>query len=96
MNHARIWPRGYPGDYKIIEGLYKNIEMSRGIGRYLDRYFLSIITLAVAVKGRKDTLSKLLEADLRERKEPKILDIACGPAARFLSWPRILKKAAPR
>ena len=20
LNHARIWPRGYPGDYKIIEG----------------------------------------------------------------------------
>ena len=96
LNHARIWPRGYPGDYKIIEGLYKNIEMSRGIGRYLDRYFLSIITLAVAVKGRKDTLSKLLEADLRERKEPKILDIACGPCREIFELAPDIKKSGAK
>lgn len=78
LHHARLWPRGYPGDYKILEGLYKNVEMSSGIGFYLDRYFLSVITLAQAVKGRKEKLREILRLELEKRKSPKILNIACG------------------
>lgn len=77
MSHARTWPRGYPGDYTLLEQLYDNVPLSSGIGYYLDRYFLST-TLATAVRERKETLRDLLRKELRARKAPKVLDIACG------------------
>ncbi len=77
MHHARTWPRGYPGDYEILEQIYDNAPLSKGIGCYLDRYFLST-TLAVAVRERKETLREILRKELRTREKPKVLDIACG------------------
>jgi len=78
LNHGRTWPNGYPGDHKIIEAIYKRAEMSGGIGFYLDKYFLFAITLTVAVRGRKERLHDLLQAELAQRKNPRILDVACG------------------
>lgn len=77
MNRARTWPQGYPGDYKTLESVYRNIPMSSGIGFYLDQHFLST-ALGAAVRGRLEKLVELLKTELGNRKEPKILDIACG------------------
>lgn len=77
MNRARTWPQGYQGDYKALEGVYKNMPLSSGTGYSLDRYFLSL-TLAVAVRGRLEILKKLLKAEITTKKGLKILDIACG------------------
>ena len=40
INRARTWPQGYQGDYKSLEGIYRNTPVSEGIGYYLDRYCL--------------------------------------------------------
>ncbi len=77
MNHARIWPKGYQGDYKILDGIYKNIPLSRGIGYYLDYHLLHSM-LAKACRGRLAKAKEILGAELLRRKGPRILDIGCG------------------
>ena len=77
MKRARTWPQGYQGDYKALEGVYKNMPLSSDVGYSLDRYFLSL-TLAVAVRGRLEILKELLKAEITTKKGLKILDIACG------------------
>jgi extracellular factor (EF) 3-hydroxypalmitic acid methyl ester biosynthesis protein len=77
MNRARTWPRGYAGDFETIEGVYRNIPLSEGVGYYLDRYFLAT-ELPSAVRHRKDFLRSLLDREMRGRQAAKFLDIACG------------------
>ncbi len=77
INHARTWPKGYPGDYKLIESIYRNTPLSEGLGYLLDKYFLST-TLAVAVKHRKDKMRNLLQKELGQRRGARILNIGCG------------------
>ena len=76
-NHARTWPRGYPGDYEVLEGIYRSVPLSSGIGYLLDLFFLNT-TLAVAVKERLVTLREMLRSELVKRDKPRVLDIACG------------------
>ncbi len=76
-NHARTWPRGYPGDFEILEGIYRNVPLSSGMGYLLDLFFLNT-TLAVAVKERLATLREMLRGELVKRDRPSVLDIACG------------------
>ncbi len=78
MNHARTWPRGYQGDYLLLEGVYRNIPLSQGIGYYLDRHALST-TLSTAARERLATLQGLLADQLLRRDELRFLNIACGP-----------------
>lgn len=77
INRTRTWPQGYQGDYKTLEGLYRNTPLSDGIGYYLDKYMLSL-PLGVAVRGRIVKLRELLKEEIINRQKPKVLDIACG------------------
>jgi SAM-dependent methyltransferase len=77
ITQARTWPRGYQGDYQMLEGVYRNIPLATGIGYYLDRYSLST-SLGVAVRERRATLRGLLSRELERRSKPAVLDIACG------------------
>ena len=77
MNHARVWPKGYQGDYKILDGIYKNIPLSKGIGYYLD-YHLLHSTLAKACRGRLARSKEILEREFLRRKGLRLLDIGCG------------------
>ena len=52
-------PHGYPGDFIMLEGVYNNIELSDGIGRYLDRYGLNV-PYAGAIRHRKDKMRDIL------------------------------------
>ncbi len=79
MNRARTWPRGYAGDYETLEGIYRNIPKSDGVGYYLDRYFLAT-TLPAAVRDRKNFLRDLVREELKARFAPRVLDLACGSA----------------
>ena len=94
FHHARVWPQGYPGDYKMIEFLYRNAPISQGVGHYLDRYFLAT-TLSTAVRERKETLRALIKAELDARSEPRVLDIACGSCREvFELAPEIIRSGA--
>jgi SAM-dependent methyltransferase len=77
MNRARTWPQGYPGDFKMLEAVYRNIPLSIGIGYLLDRHFLSA-TLAVAVRARLSKLKDIMKEELKDREGPQILNLACG------------------
>ncbi|HXX58875.1 MAG TPA: methyltransferase [Thermodesulfovibrionales bacterium] len=77
INRARIWPQGCQGDYKTLEGIYKNTPMSEGIGYYLDQCAL-FSALAIGVRERIIMLRELLKEELLIRENPKVLDIACG------------------
>jgi hypothetical protein len=72
-------PRGYPGDYKMLEIVYDNKPISKSIGRYFDNYFLKN-PYAVAVRIRKDRLREMLRDFFNETKLNKVnvLNIACG------------------
>jgi len=52
-------PHGYPGDFKMLEGVYNNLELSSGIGHYIDRYGLDV-PYAVAIRHRKDKMRDIL------------------------------------
>ena len=77
ITQARTWPRGYQGDYQMLEGVYRNIPLATGLGYYLDRYSLST-SLGVAVRERRASLRGFLSRELAQRRKPAVLDIACG------------------
>ena len=77
INRARTWPQGYQGDYKTLEGIYRNTPLSEGIGYYLDLWGLDV-SLAVAVRNRIKKLETLLRDELKHRMFPSVMNIACG------------------
>jgi SAM-dependent methyltransferase len=79
VNIAFQKPRGYSGDYKILEFIYDNKPISRGLGQYFDNIFLRS-PYAVAIRNRKDYLRKLLQNYVNQAKLDgiKILSVGCG------------------
>ncbi len=79
IKHAFEKPRGYPGDYKMLEIGYDNKPISKNIGTYFDNCFLKT-PYAVAVRARKDRLRERLQKFINETKIDKIniLNLACG------------------
>ncbi len=76
-------PKGYPGDFMIIEAMYNNVPLSKGLGYYLDLYFLQN-NYVEAVRQRKDWIkSKLLNFLLKKDEELNILNLACGSCREF-------------
>ncbi|MGD9014717.1 MAG: PilZ domain-containing protein [Candidatus Omnitrophota bacterium] len=72
-------PRGYPGDYKMLEIVYDNKPISNNLGKYSDNNFLKS-PYAVAVRIRKDRLKEMLLNFINQTNlsKIKILNIACG------------------
>jgi hypothetical protein len=77
INRIRTWPQGHQGDYMTLELIYKNMPMSHGLGYYLDKYMLDS-DLGAGVRERLVTLRDLLRQELVSRRNPTVLDIACG------------------
>lgn len=95
MNRARTWPQGYPGDYKLLDGVYRNAPLSGGIGHLLDLHFLSA-GLAVAVRGRLEKIKEILGEELRARKDLRVLNIACGSSREILELANEIKGSRAR
>lgn len=94
INRVRTWPQGYQGDYKTLEGAYRNIPLSEGIGYYLDLYLLNL-PLAHAVRNRLKKLKEILRNELLDRQKPSVLNIACGSCREvFELAPEIEKSGA--
>lgn len=77
INRVRTWPQGYQGDYKTLEGIYRNTPLSEGIGYYLDLWGFNV-PLAVAVRNRIKKLGMILKDELNHRTYPSVMNIACG------------------
>ena len=94
LRRARTWPQGYQGDYKMLEGMYRNTPLSEGIGYYLDQAFLNA-TLTVGVRNRIKSLQDILKEELLKREKPSVLNIACGSCREvFELSPEIEKSGA--
>jgi extracellular factor (EF) 3-hydroxypalmitic acid methyl ester biosynthesis protein len=79
LHHSLLKPKGYPGDYQIIEAMYDNVPISTKFGGVLDKYFLRN-DYVQAVRDRKDEMKRLLKDFIEnsETKSIKILNLACG------------------
>jgi extracellular factor (EF) 3-hydroxypalmitic acid methyl ester biosynthesis protein len=77
LRHARTWPQGGQGDYKMLENVYKNSPLSSGLGYYLDLYGLSL-PLAEAVRCRIKRLEEIVRQEIRSRNAASVLNIGCG------------------
>jgi extracellular factor (EF) 3-hydroxypalmitic acid methyl ester biosynthesis protein len=73
-------PRGYSGDYLMLEAVYDNKSTSEDIGYCCDMYFLNN-KYAIAVRNRKDMMKAMLLEHIKANgsSEIDILNIACGP-----------------
>ncbi len=91
MHRARTWPRGYPGDYEIIESAYNNRATSQGMGRLLDRYFLAS-TLARGIQHRREMMREMLATELRCRQRTRVLNIGCGPCREVLELAPVIRQ----
>ncbi len=91
MNRARTWPRGYPGDYEIIDTVYDNRTPSEGIGQLLDRYFLAA-TLAHGIQNRREKMRDMLAEQLRSCPNAQVLNIGCGPCREVLELAPVIKE----
>ncbi|MFV0443138.1 MAG: class I SAM-dependent methyltransferase [Planctomycetaceae bacterium] len=85
MHRGTTKPRGFAGDYQILNAIYENVPRSGGIGGYLDRYFLRS-SLASAVRSRLDCVQKFLIEETALRTSPlSVIDVASGPGREFTS-----------
>jgi SAM-dependent methyltransferase len=91
-NRARTWPQGYQGDYKMLEGIYRNASLSEHIGYYLDLCFLNR-PLAIAVRNRMKKLQFILKDELMKRQKLSILDIACGSCREVAELAPVIEKS---
>lgn len=95
INRVRTWPQGYQGDYKTLEGLYRNTPLSEGIGYYLDLCCLNF-QLGVAVRNRLKTLEDILRDELLRRNSPSVLNIACGSCREVFELASEIEKSGAR
>ncbi|MBC8872749.1 MAG: class I SAM-dependent methyltransferase [Planctomycetes bacterium] len=91
MNQARTWPRGYPGDYRIIDATYDNRPLSEGIGELMDGYFLAT-TLARGIRHRREKMRDMLTEELLRRPGAQVLNIGCGPCREVLELAPVIKR----
>lgn len=83
MERSRTKPRGYPGDYLLLNAIYENLPRGTGLGGYLDLYFLNS-QLARAVRSRLEEARKFLLREAETLKRPlEVLNVACGPSREF-------------
>jgi extracellular factor (EF) 3-hydroxypalmitic acid methyl ester biosynthesis protein len=83
FERAYYKPKGYAGDFYMIEMIYRNQAEGDGkLGRLLDGLLLAQVP-ARAVRGRRQLLRQTLDRLCRERLSGsapiRILNLACGP-----------------
>ncbi len=79
---AYFKPKGYAGDFLMMEAIYKNVPDGDGLfGLMMDKYCLSAPPPR-AVRGRRELLSKLIEKYVKRLMEQRqtigIMNLACG------------------
>ena len=77
MKRALDKPRGYPGDYMMLEYIYDDKAVSTGLGMYFDMGFLRS-RLTTAVRDRKSMLRDILQNIIKNGNKLNILNLASG------------------
>lgn len=72
-------PFGYPGDYKIIEDIYKNQPNTIGFDRLWDNYFQQLAT-PNAIRERKEDFKKIILDFIKQHQNRniRIMNLASG------------------
>ena len=71
-------PKGYAGDFQMMEMIYANQPQGDGrLGGLVDQWCLNT-SAARAVRGRRSLLKELLEQEASRRETMRILNLACG------------------
>lgn len=73
-------PRGYAGDFKIIDDIYQNNPTTTGFVRLLDNYGM-MSAISVAVRNRKEDFKRFVKWFVIDRVNHKlrIMNLASGP-----------------
>jgi len=73
-------PFEYAGDFKIIDGIYKNQPRTTGFDRLWDNYFQQL-SISTAVRERKEDLKKFILDFVKRNKDRdiRIMNLAAGP-----------------
>lgn len=80
---ARTKPRGYPGDYLLLNTIYDQEPKSPGLGGYVDLYIMDLL-LAQSVRARWQLLREFLVDELSGRDgDVALLNVACGPCREY-------------
>jgi hypothetical protein len=79
---ARFKPRGYAGDYLLLEQLWQNRCCDDPLGRLFDRYFQAQVAVH-AVRARMEQAANTIVSHLlsRPRREYCLMSIGSGPAS---------------
>ena len=79
IKHGYLKPRGYPGDYKLLEAMYDNRSELSVMGFLFDQYFLND-SYVKAVRDRKNRMKEFLKDFIENcpKKKISILNVACG------------------
>jgi hypothetical protein len=82
VNRARTKPRGYAGDYEILEWICQHRTCDHPFGRTLDRFFQNQAA-PNAVRARTDLVAAAIVGRLAEAQEEplRIVNVGSGPAA---------------
>jgi len=77
MKRALEKPRGYPGDYQMLEYIYNGESISKNIGHYFDRGFLDS-DLVRSVVNRKNMTKEYIKSMVKAEHGLRILNLASG------------------
>lgn len=80
-SRSYLKPLGYPGDYVLMEKIYNNRPMGKGINKYIDRYFLNTDGCKM-IRMRKNIIINIMKKLISEKGNNDsiigILDLGAG------------------
>ena len=77
--HTFYKPQGYPGDFLLMEKIYKNKPAGEGVGYLLDKQYLDSEG-SCAIRSRREKISQMAVEHAQRLSRPvSIVDIGCGP-----------------
>jgi SAM-dependent methyltransferase len=90
VERAYFKPRGYAGDYLLMEMIYRGRPNGDGkLGRLVDGYCLNT-TASKSVRGRRELLGRELTAlcwpFLTQSRPVRIMNLACGPSRELFDF----------
>ncbi|MDD4179055.1 MAG: class I SAM-dependent methyltransferase [Candidatus Margulisbacteria bacterium] len=86
-------PKGYPGDFQMLEYIYNGVSISQGIGKYFDEGFLTS-DLTQAVINRKNMMREQLIKEI-SKPQMSILNLACGSCREIRELPETVLTLSP-
>jgi len=79
-NRAYTKPRGYAGDYEMMNNVYFNELRGNTLFAKCVQRFFTDSSAGKAVRNRAEYLNQKIETVCKKNKNPKILGVASGPA----------------